>query len=345
VKRQPRDDKPSTANKRISRSPESRRSPETEAVAIARADWSRILGDDLYRVASSLDVRDADDSSTVRAWTASWLVRTRSRDTRSVYRIGIAIYMRWCAERHINPARAGYTDCERYAHWLRHTTPDPATPGPNPDRYSDASRARMLSTMASWYEHGVRSRLIGRNPARTVDRPALDSAVSPNALSEQDREAMIMSALSWSGNRIRCLTLAAVLMLGFDHGWRRAQLVAARVEALTVKGGRPAIETRTTGGGTRTDVLSDRCRDTIGELMELRGNPESGPLLWFRFNRRMSGMHLTRLVGQLGARAGVAGPVTPHRLRLVPPLDPDAAVLEPTGTNAAAAGPDRQDDR
>lgn len=243
--------------------------------------------------------------------------------------------MRWCAERQINPARAGYADCERYAHWLRHTTPDPATPGPNPDRYSDASRARMLSTMASWYEYGVRRELIGRNPARTVDRPALDSAVSPHGLSEQDRDAMIGCALSWSRNRIRCLTLAAILMLGFDHGWRRAQLITTRVEARTVKDGRDAIEVRTTASRTRIDVLSDRCRDTIGELMALRGNPEGGPLLWFRFNRPMSGMHLTRLLGQLGARAGVAGPVTPHRLRLVSPLDLDAA----------GDVPDRQDDR
>lgn len=291
------------------------RPPDNAAERAARDEWARILGDDLYSLASVIDHRDSDDSVIVTAWTAAWLARDLSDQTRSAYSGDIAAYFTWCRSRHMNPARAGFLDLERYDYHLREMPPPPPRRGPAPARYSKNTRARLLSTVASWYEYGLIREFIDRNPTRTITRPTLDKGVPRSHIADDvDRVMDIALHVLAPGDRVRSLTMAAVVAVGVDHGWRRAQLIGARIEDLTAVKGYAACVTQAKGRKEVTTVFTDRCRDLIRSLLVARGNPAEGPLFSFAAGRPMSPAQLWRILGRIGQLAGVAE-LTPHTLR------------------------------
>lgn len=290
---------------------------EAEHAELVRADRIKVLGDELYSLALSGDIRDPDRLGhllPLDALITAWLAGRRSLDTRQAYSSDITLFLRYCLAQTppINPMQAGWFDLERYVRWLSDDA-RPAEPwarqGAEREHFSTGTIARRISSLKSFYGFCHDRDQILRDPTNTIGTPRIPEIkrryLTP---AEQDRLYDAADTYPWPRyGRLRQLTWRAIIAIGLDHGWRESEYRTAKIADLVpVWDGENGVwydgirRPNMKRGRVQVDVLSDRARNALAEVLRAReipivwdtdptapagtALPPAGPLLTFKPN-------------------------------------------------------------
>ncbi|MEQ1735727.1 MAG: tyrosine-type recombinase/integrase [Rhodoglobus sp.] len=144
------------------------------------------------------------------------------------------------------------------------------------------------------------------NAARLVRRVRVPLA-RPRAVPEADVERLVR-ALDGATTRVARRDRAMILVLA-RSGVRVGSLVALDVEDLD---GDQLTIRRLKGGGEDSVFLPT---DALAALREHLGDRTTGPMFAGPNERRIGTRHVGRRLAEIATKAGIAGVVSPHRLR------------------------------
>jgi integrase/recombinase XerD len=227
----------------------------------------------------------------------------------------LRVFLRWCAERDLDPLAVRRVDVELYVRWLQEER-----------RFKPSTVSRRLSVVVCFYRTCVIDAILDQSPAAHVRRPPL-SAESPTlGLSHLQFEAMLVAART-SAN---ACDFALVAMLGL-LGLRIFEACAADIADLGEEHGHR-------GAACDRQRHQDRARPAppaVARAIDRAvGDRTAGPILLNRAGTRMDRNAATRRLKHLAASAGVRMPNAPShveayvryhhaRRRRQPPRRPD----------------------
>jgi integrase/recombinase XerD len=244
--------------------------------------------------------------------TEAWLANRRlSAHTRDAYRRDVAAWLAWCAERGLDPLRAGFLDVNAYARALESRV-DPRT-GRAP---APATVARKLSGLSSWYAFLARLRAVEANPVGGADRPHVSRDHSATVgLTGDEVDALLAAAAALDGPA--AARHRAVLALFADLGLRVGELVGLDVTDLGWERGHRSIRFVGKGGRPRRRALTPAAAAALDAYLATRPGADGGPLFVTSSGARLDRHAVFRLVRRLARDAGIAGwaRLSPHSLR------------------------------
>ena len=228
---------------------------------------------------------------------ADWLDTLVSRNTRDAYRRDLAAFNDWCASEGATPLTADGGDIDRY----RQACGDGGA--------MQATIARRLSALSSFYEHARQAEAVGSNPVEHVRRP--DRSVTPAPSLDDEQAAKLFAAAHGLGSKVAVL----VGLLLWD-GMKLGEALALDVEQIehTRRGLQATVSRR---GESRSVLLDRRTADAIRRYLAGRAD---GPLLVGASPTQEAGLRLTRfgadfLLKQAADRAGLGRAVSANTLR------------------------------
>ena len=232
--------------------------------------------------------------------TEAWLANRRlSEHTRAAYRRDVAGWLGWCAERGVDPLRASFLDVNAYARGLEAR------------KLANATVARKLSGLSSWYDFLVKLRAIDGNPVGGADRPYVSRDHSATVgLTPSEVDALLVAAAA-AGERHK-----AVLTMLADLGLRVGELVGLDVTDVGWEQGHRTVRFVGKGGRPRRRVLTADAAAALDDYLRLRGAGD-GPLFVTSTGARIDRHSVFRLVRRLAREAGIAAAdrLSPHSLR------------------------------
>jgi site-specific recombinase XerD len=244
--------------------------------------------------------------------TGTWLASKRSAHTRTSYRRDLQDWLNHCDRAGLDPLRARMNDVDEWIIDQR------LRGGRNGRPAAEASIARRISTISSWYAYLVRNSaddavpLIARNPAITDARPRIDPDYSPTVgLTRTDAERLIHQADADSP------TAAALIRLFLTTGIRVGSAVSARIENLAEDRGHRVLDVMAKQGRVRRTPLPPTVAQAIDAMLAERDRPEHGPLFLTATGRSLYELYVYRLLRRLARQAGLtqADRLSPHSLR------------------------------
>lgn len=249
-------------------------------------------------------------------FTEQWLANRRfSENTRQAYRRDVGQWVRWCAERDLEPLQAKFTDVNAWGRALE--APEQGRP------LAPASVARKMSAVSSWYDFIVRLGGLPANPAAVSDRPDVDRDFSPTVSFTHDDAARMLDMAaagdpyvgrashllaSWlveMGTRATETSEIDLRALGRDQGFRVVQL--------TLKGGRRQKRPLPPPLALLLEhYLIGRADDAGCDIEDLQG-----PLFVDDAGHPLTRHDLYRFVRRLAKAAGLdnADRISPHSFR------------------------------
>lgn len=269
---------------------------------------------------TDLDVVPAEPTGGdhTRAYVEAWLDYhyTKSEDTGKAYRLDIDLWWNWLAERGLHPLSVNRGAAMA---WLA----DRARTGD-----SQATQARRLSTVSSWYGYMISIERADRNPADigSRQRPKVDKRRSHTLALSDVQVSRLLAAADADGPRS-----AALVALLIDTGARIGELLAADVESITQQSGHPVLPIEGKGRRKRTLPLPPGTYDRVTSYVESRDDSERlpaiaagvrprRPLFATKTGRRMSRVQARRILKRVAHAAGaelvpVIDRISPHVLR------------------------------
>ncbi len=140
----------------------------------------------------------SSDHVVLRAAVSAYLGRYRG-ETRVHTESDLRVFLRWCADRGLDPLTAVRVDVERYVRWLQDVR-----------RYQPSTVSRRLSVVVGFYRVCVIDQILPHSPADYVRRPLVPPESPTLGLGHLQFEALITTArLSSNPN-----DFALVAMLG-----------------------------------------------------------------------------------------------------------------------------------
>jgi integrase/recombinase XerD len=255
------------------------------------------------------DLAPADD---LVGFTDAWLRNRRlSAHTRAAYQRDVAVWLRWCSRRAIDPLAASFLHVNEYARELESTVDDrsgrPLTP---------ATVARRMSGLSSWYDFLVRLQAVGSNPVAGADRPRVDRDHSATVgLTATEVDALLAAADADNGPQ--AARHRAMLTLLADLGLRVGELVALDVADLGVERGHRTVRFVGKGGKPRRRALAPGTAAALDAYLAVRPGPPAGPLFVTAGGGRVDRHAVFRVVRRLARTAGIPAwaRLSPHSLR------------------------------
>ncbi len=226
-----------------------------------------------------------------------WLDGLASENTRDAYRRDLTAFNDWCGGEGGSALTAAGDDIDRYR--------DACGEG----GAGQATIARRLSALSSFYEHARQAEAVGSNPVEHVRRPA-PSATAAAGLDDQ-QAAKLFAAAEALGSKVAVL----VGLLLWD-GMKLGEALGLDVEQIEkTRAGLQATVSRR--GESRFVPLDRRTANAIRHY--LAGRAE-GPLLVGASPTQDAGMRLTRfgadfLLKQAADHAGLGRAVSANTLR------------------------------
>lgn len=266
---------------------------------------------ELAAPASRLDI-PAVGSGRLEQLTAAWLAR-RSANTQREYRRDLGHWVTWCDRCGVTVLTARMMHVDGWIAWQREH-------GVRSDgrSASEASIARRVAAVSSWYKYLIRNTkddpvpLATTNPADTDGRPLIDPDGSPTvglSVAEADR---LCAAADADG--LRSSALIRLLLYG---GPRCGSATGASIEDLGHDRGYRVLTVRMKGRKVRRVPIPPALGEAIDAMLAARGNPATGPLFVTRTGGRLGEPYLYKLVQRLARNAGIpaAAELSPHSLR------------------------------
>ena len=246
------------------------------------------------------------------AGTGAWLQgeRRSSTATQAGYIREVAWWLTWVIARGLDPLDPDHMEADLYAAALRS------------QGLKDATRARRLSAVSSWYAYLHRIGLAARNPfGRGMERPRVGQYSTTRGLSREDMEQMLAYARARESRRT-----IALLSLMFSTGCRVGSVIEVTVGALGHDSGHRTIDLPVKGGTTKRFVLPPVAAEAIDDYLRERqeetgrgtgGLEAAAPLFATRNGRRIDQPYVFRLVRRVAAASGVPGAdrLSPHSIR------------------------------
>jgi site-specific recombinase XerD len=265
------------------------------------------LADLLHRAAAALDepIRHR-----LAATTGTWLQgeRRASAATQAGYIREVGWWITWVIARGLDPTDIDHLEADLYAAALR------------AQGLKDATRARRLSAVSSWYAYLHRTGLAARNPfGAGMDRPRVSPYSTTRGISADDMERMLAYAQVRESTRT-----AALLAVMFSTGCRVGSVTATTVGSLGHDSGHRTIDLTVKGGGTKRFVLPPVAGQAVDAYLHQRRGahpdralPVDAPLLATRTGNHIDQPYVFRLIRRIAAAAGVQGAehLSPHSIR------------------------------
>jgi integrase/recombinase XerD len=183
--------------------------------------------------------------------------------------------------------------------------------------YAQATVARKLAAVKSFFHYTADMGLVPRNPASGLDSPRV-RRIAPQAVDPADVRALLEDGCA--GDTPGDRRDRAMLTLLYHSGMRVSELVT--LDVADFDGERSAVHCRGRNGRVRTIPLADQAREMVRDYLDV-GRPalarpneaEDQPLF---LNHR--GMRLTRqgfwlIMRERARHAHIDAPITPHALR------------------------------
>lgn len=292
----------------------------------AAADLNTQIVESVKALPLPIDDIEARQRWNLHTATVGWLRSRRTDRTRRAYFKDLTDFLRWCERTGLAPrdARRGDVDAyvaDRCAH------------------LSNASKARRLSTISSWYKYLISNEVAATNPVMAVDRPHVDHDDSPTiGLSSQQVTAFIRAARAQTG-RTACRDAALLGMLA-SLGMRVGEVLGLDFDAFRHHRGHRAVRVVGKGHKPRTLPITAPLGEDLDAYLEERaaaaGVPVdqlAGPVFVTRTGKRVDQPAVFRLVRLVAAAAGIpdAGKLSPHSLRhtaLTAALDKGASLRD-----------------
>ena len=224
----------------------------------------------------------------------SFLARYRG-DTLRAYQQDLKAYVRWCAERQLQPLQVKRPHLELYLRWME-------------DRgYAPATIGRRFTTVAGFYRYAVLDGHLQVDPSIAVTRPKVPwEAQRRTVLHPLEFAALLTAARDHDPGSHALVALLGMIGLRIGETCRinvtdlRAQ---AGYELLTVlgKGSKPA--------------LIPLPVPVLRAVREAIGDRQAGPLLLNTRGGRLSPSSAATRLRTLARRAGLSRSFSPHSLR------------------------------
>lgn len=255
-----------------------------------------------------------DDQSRAARLAEAFATTKPSPHTRKAYKRDLTVWLDWCAATGVDPFTARHAFV---LHWLA----DREAAGD-----SDATRARRLAALSSWYRWMGREGLVNHNPADldSKERPHVNRDTSPAAvLSLDEASALVAAAEADSPRTAALVTLLAVT------GARIAEILGADIEDIVTISGQPHLKVMGKGRRQR-DLPLIGAYDALEQYLTTRtdtdrlpalaaGARPRRPLLATRTGKRLDQAYVWRTLRRLGAKAGLheslADRLSAHALR------------------------------
>lgn len=272
--------------------------PSTELAVTDVAEISASVG----ALALPHDEGTADRWS-LRRCTEAWLYSKRSVHTRRAYFRDLSAYLTWCAAGGIDPRYALRGDIDMYAAQLRASG------------VSDATLARQLSALSSWYKYALSNQAVNRNPVLAIDRPHVDQDFSPTVglTGAEVGEFMRTARASTAPKAIRDTAL-----LGFmaELVMRVSEVLAMDMDDLRANRGHRTVRVVGKGRRQRELPIPVQLGRDLDAWLAVRGNAP-GPVFTTATGRRVGHKEVFLLVRRIADLAGLpaAALLSPHSLR------------------------------
>jgi site-specific recombinase XerD len=233
--------------------------------------------------------------------TGGWLAgekRTSPR-TRDGYITDLSRWVAWCSLRGLDPATARAVDADAFALAMREAG------------HGNATRARRLASVSSWYKYLLRTEHTGRNPFDAMDRPALPPVSATRGMSEMELEKLLAYASEREAPRG-----FAVLSLMAATACRVSSVTGAEIDSLGYDSGHQVIDLPVKRGHVKRFLLPALTLEAIGAYLDVRG-PHPGPLFLGSHGGALGQPAIYRLVQRTAKGAGIPqwADLSPHSVR------------------------------
>lgn len=231
---------------------------------------------------------------------AAWLAAQRSENTRKAYGRDIRTFFAYCDRWTIDALQAMQVHLDGYRMHLE---------SPEAGELSDASQARKLSAVSSFYRYALREfeSYVRANPLTNLARPSADEWAT-SAWLERDEAERVLTQADKTG-----LWEAALLRVMVYTGVRVSELCNARASDLGTERGVVTLVVRRKGGKRVPIAIPADAAEAMNRYLDGR---RSGPLFYGRRGGQLTRDEVTYRLGLLVRAAGITDKkITPHSLR------------------------------
>lgn len=232
---------------------------------------------------------------------SAWLQSGLSDNTLAAYRSDLRKFVGWLGPRNRSLTTVGARLLQTYL-------------GDRAALQSARSAARALSALKRFYRYAVAGGLMERDPCADIAAPAIGRPL-PKTLSERQVERLLEAPDTGTELGLRD---RAMLEMLYATGFRVSEMVNLELGQLDLNAG----ICRTVGKGNKErlvpmgEVAADWLRRYLVEARTgLIGENQSSAVFITRRGKAMTRQALWRNIRRYAAMAGVAGGLSPHRLR------------------------------
>lgn len=242
-----------------------------------------------------------------------WLAKQKSKQTRRAYKLDVRHFMRFMQITDTDALRR--VDHRAVIAWERmQREQEGAAP---------STVRRRLAALSSLFKHLVRHGVATRNPVVDVERPAINRDEGSTAAFSKIEARKILDAPA--ADTLAGLRDRAILSVGLQVGFRRAEIAALNVGDLHQNRGFDALRVVRKGGRREALAINPQAAQRIRAYLEIAGHGDQLDAPLFRPLRgnakahdpagRMDPRAIDRMVKKYAARIGLARGYSAHSMR------------------------------
>jgi integrase/recombinase XerD len=242
-----------------------------------------------------------------------WLAAQKSARTRRAYRLDVRHFMRSLGITEIDQLRG--IDHRAVIAWERMQREH--------DGAAASTIRRRLAALSSLFKHLVRHGIVGRNPVVDVVRPTINRDEGSTAAFSKNQARKILDAPP--AETIAGLRDRAILSVGLQVGFRRAEIAALIVGDLHQNRGFDALRVTRKGGRREALAINPQTAQRIRAYFERAGHGQQHDAPMFRPIRgnakkldpagRMDPDAIDRVVRKYAAKIGLMRGYSAHSMR------------------------------
>jgi site-specific recombinase XerD len=242
-----------------------------------------------------------------------WLASQKSARTRRAYRLDVAHFMRTLGI--TTPEELRLIDHRAVIAWERIMREQ--------EQAAPSTVRRRLAALSSLFKHLVRHGAATRNPVVDVQRPAINREEGSTLAFSKAQARKLLDAPP--ADTIAGLRDRAILSVGLQVGFRRAEIAALNVGDLHENRGFDALRVVRKGGRREALAINPQTAQRIRAYLEIAGHGDQVDAPLFRPLRgnarahdpagRMDSRAIDRMVKKYAKRIGLARGYSAHSMR------------------------------
>jgi integrase/recombinase XerD len=243
-----------------------------------------------------------------------WLEKQKSRHTRRAYRLDVRHFMQALDITSVDQLRQ--IDHRAVIAWERMQREQEAA--------KSSTVRRRLAALSSLFKHLVRHGVVARNPVVDVERPTINRIEGSTAAFSKIQARKILDAPA--ADTLAGLRDRAILSVGLQVGFRRAEIAALNVGDLHQNRGFDALRVVRKGGRREALAINLQAAQRIRAYLDIAGHSDDieGPLFRpvrgnqkkkFDASGRMDPDAIDRMVRKYAAKIGLGRGYSVHSMR------------------------------